>query len=349
MRLRVDGQLQHLSFLTGSEMRAATSRLKVMAGLNISERRRPQDGRAGVTLRGRKLDLRLSTLPTQYGESVAIRILDQSRAALEWAHLGFGPDRIADIARILRQPSGIFLLAGPMGSGKTTTLYTALSDLNETSRKIVTIEDPIEYALPGVNQVQVQPGIDMTFAAALRAVLRQDADVVMVGEIRDQETAEIAVRAALMGRLVLSTLHASSSHAAIDRLTDLGVPSYLLAATLRGVLSQRLVRRLCTRCRGEGCPSCDDTGYHGRLVISELLEASPEITNAIAGGANATELLRTSRAAGFRSLAEDGQARAAAGETSHTEVRRVTGKAPPLALSTPAGSANRGDMDAQPS
>lgn len=271
IRLRIDGALEPLRHLSEADRRAATSRLKVMADLNIAEHRRPQDGRARITVRGRNIDLRLSTLPTQFGESVVIRILDQSRLVLDWATLGFPPERIAQLEAMIHQPNGIFLVSGPTGSGKTTTLYTALSRINTDHRKIITIEDPIEYNLTGINQVQVRPEIDMTFAAALRAILRQDPDVVMIGEIRDAETAENAVRAALMGRLVLSTVHTNTAEGAIARLRDLGVPQYLINETLRGVLSQRLQRTPCPDCAGTGCPTCRQTGAVGRKVVSELL------------------------------------------------------------------------------
>ena len=288
VRFRVDGKLQTARVVANADRAAVASRLKVMAALNISEKRRPQDGRAQLSVRGRTIDLRLSTLPTQFGESIVLRILDRERVALDWEKLGFEPSRVAEIEQIIRQPNGIFLIAGPTGSGKTTTLYTALSQINQEDRKIVTVEDPIEYSLEGINQVQVEPQIDMTFARALRAILRQDPDVVMVGEIRDEETAQIAVRAALIGRLVLSTIHTNDSIAAVDRLGDLGVPAYMIAATLRGVLSQRLV------------PMQD--GSEGRNVVSELFTVNKMIAAAISAKSDYGTLVEVATANGFVSL-----------------------------------------------
>ena len=307
VRLRVDGALRTLRTIPDADRAAVASRLKVMADLNISERRRPQDGRAQVAVRGRAIDLRVSTLPTQFGESIVLRLLDRQRVALDWPALGFEPARVAAIEAIVRRPHGLFLVAGPTGSGKTTTLYTALSRINSEDRKVVTVEDPIEYALAGVNQVQVEPRIEMTFARALRAILRQDPDVVMVGEIRDQETAEIAVRAALVGRLVLSTIHTNDAVSAIDRLHDLGVPRYLIAATLRGVLSQRLVRRLCPSCGGDGCTACARTGRAGRLVVCELLATDAALGEAIASGTQGRALLALAAGRGFVTLDREGE------------------------------------------
>lgn len=244
VRVRVDGVQSAVQSIAESARAAVVSRLKIMANLNISEKRRPQDGRADMSVRGQSIDIRMSTLPTQHGESIVLRLLDRNRTRLDWHQLGFPAARVAEISAILGAPNGIFLVAGPTGSGKTTTLYTGLDQLNSDDRKIVTVEDPIEYSLKGIAQVQVDPLIDMSFARALRAILRQDPDVIMIGEIRDQETAEIAVRSALVGRLVLSTIHTNDSISAVDRLLDLGVPPFLLASTLRGVLSQRLVRRI---------------------------------------------------------------------------------------------------------
>ena len=298
VRLRIDGSLVTLRTIPDADRAAIASRLKVMANLNIAERRRPQDGRAQVSVRGRTMNLRLSTLPTQFGESLVLRLLDRDRVALTWPALGFAPERVAEIEAIIRRPHGIFLVAGPTGSGKTTTLYTALSAINAAERKIVTVEDPIEYALAGVSQVQVEPAIDMTFARALRAILRQDPDVVMVGEIRDPETAETAVRAALVGRLVLSTIHTNDAIAAVDRLVDLGVPRYLVAATLRGVLSQRLVQKICTGCRGAGCAACAQTGRKGRQVLFEVADL-------VSKGGQRSALEGAALAKGFVALRQD--------------------------------------------
>ena len=249
----------------------------------MSEKRKPQDGRLSSSVRGRNIDVRLSTLPTQYGESVVMRILDQFRVQLDWDALGFARDRVAQVRELLNMPNGIFLVAGPTGSGKTTTLYTALKEMNRPDRKVLTVEDPIEYSLDGINQVQVDHKIGMDFANALRAILRQDPDVVLVGEIRDEETAEIAVRAALIGRIVLSTIHTNDSPSAVDRLIDLGVAPYLVSATLRGVLSQRLVR---------------ETGADGhahRVLNTQLLTVNDGLADAIAGGARGVALAQKAR------------------------------------------------------
>jgi general secretion pathway protein E len=325
IRLRIDGTLRREGRLSPSDRAAFVSRLKIMAGLNIAEKRRPQDGRAGVVVRGRPIDLRLSTLPIQHGESVVVRLLDQRRLKLDWNALGYAPERVAAIRRLIAQPSGMVLVSGPTGSGKTTTLYTALAELNAAERKIITVEDPVEYRLRGIVQVQVEAQIDMTFAAALRAILRQDPNVVMVGEIRDTETAEIAVRAAQTGRLVLSTVHTNDAVAAIDRLLDLGVPSYLLGSVLRGVLSQRLVRRLCMDCGGPGCVRCGGAGVAGRVVVSELLEVSREIGEAIGQGVNGGALRTMVDKLGHCSLIEEGRILVRSGLVSEVEVTAATG------------------------
>jgi general secretion pathway protein E len=325
VRFRIDGVLHADQMIAEVSRATVVSRLKVMANLNISEKRRPQDGRVDLSVRGKAIDIRLSTLPTQFGESVVLRILDRSWMQLDWKALGFPAARSAEIERIVAAPNGIFLVAGPTGSGKTTTLYTALSMLNSEARKIVTVEDPIEYSLRGVNQVQVDPAIEMTFARALRSILRQDPDVIMVGEIRDQETAEIAVRAALVGRMVLSTIHTNDSIAAIDRLIDLGVPRYLLGATLRGVLSQRLVRRLCVDCGGGGCVSCGNSGRRGRVVVSEILKMTPEVVAAIAGRPGAQSLPEAAIACGFSALDQDGHRLVSQGVVSTEDLSRSLG------------------------
>lgn len=323
VRYRVDGVLKIARHLSLEDASMITSRLKVMAHLNISEKRRPQDGRTKIAVQGRNIDLRLSTLPSQHGESVVVRILDQERVDLNWATLGFSPEQTAHIERIIKQPNGIFLVAGPTGSGKTTTLYTALSSINSHERKIITVEDPIEYALDGLTQVQVRPEIEMTFSNALRAILRQDPDVILVGEIRDKETAEIAVRAALVGRLVLSTVHTNDSLSAIDRLLDLGVPNYLLAATLRGVLSQRLLRKTCQACHGEGCALCDHSGLKGRTVVSELMRISQSAAHELSSIRSASELSAHSPIREFQSMAQTAEHLLNQGGTSKEEVLRI--------------------------
>ena len=325
VRLRIDGLLGVDSMISPDRRAAVVSRLKVMAGLNISEKRRPQDGRLTIPVRGRNVDVRVSTLPTQFGESVVLRLLDQSRVELEWDSLGFQPGRVGELQSVLKSPNGILLVAGPTGSGKTTTLYTALKEINNEDRKIVTVEDPIEYSLPGINQTQVEPAIEMTFARALRAILRQDPDVVMVGEIRDQETAEIAVRAALIGRLVLSTIHTNDSLSAITRLLDLGVPGYLLADTLRGVLSQRLVGRVCGECEGSGCEQCDSKGRKGRQVISEFLPVTPNLARGLSEGADQFALRELARNEGLRSMESDAESLIGSGLALRADVERALG------------------------
>lgn len=322
-RFRVDGVLRVARSLSAEEVAMVTSRLKVMAELNISEKRRPQDGRARIAVMGRNIDLRLSTLPSQYGESVVVRILDREALALDWDTLGFQADVREGIRGILGQSSGIFLVAGPTGSGKTTTLYTALAELSTDARKIVTVEDPIEYAVHGVTQVQVRPEIDMTFARTLRAILRQDPDTILIGEIRDQETAETAVRAALVGRLVLSTVHTNDSLTAIDRLLDLGVPSYLLSASLRGVMSQRLVRRACPACDSAGCGACDKTGYRGRAVVTELMPIPTQAAGDLAHINSSAQIPATSPLRGFKTLQQSAEDLVAQGVTTQAEMRRL--------------------------
>ncbi|WP_175484821.1 GspE/PulE family protein [Jannaschia pohangensis] len=325
VRFRIDGTLRRETRLTSTMRAAVVSRLKIMAQLNISEKRRPQDGRASVVVRGRPIDLRLSTLPIQHGESVVLRILDQRRLQLDWSALGYSPSRIEEIRKLISVPNGIVLVAGPTGSGKTTTLYTALAELNKSDRKIITVEDPVEYLLKGIVQVQVEPEIDMSFARALRAILRQDPNIVMIGEIRDEETAEIAVRAAQMGRLVLSTVHTNNAVAAVDRLLDLGVAPYLLASTLRGVLSQRLVSKLCSSCGGKGCVACGELGRLGRTVVSEMFRMSDTLADAITAGNSGARLMRLAVENGHRTLREEGRALIDAGVVDPAETHQQLG------------------------
>lgn len=325
VRYRIDGALRRDRVIPDELRSAVASRLKIMANLNISEKRRPQDGRADIVVRGRSIDIRMSTMPTQYGESIVLRLLDRSRMELYWDALKFPADRVAQIEKLLASPNGIFLVAGPTGSGKTTTLYTALRSINSEDRKIVTVEDPIEYALEGVNQVQVDPAIDMSFAKALRAILRQDPNVVMVGEIRDEETAEIAVRAALVGRLVLSTIHTNDALSAVDRLLDLGIAPYLVGATLRGVLSQRLVRTNCATCAGTGCTDCDSTGMRGRMAISEMLTMTPDIAAAISKDERGSNLREQVNKSEFRSFADQANALVDNKIVSREEIHRALG------------------------
>ena len=331
-----------------------TSRLKIMAKLDIAERRMPQDGRIKVPVRGVDIDFRVSTVPTVYGESVVMRILDRSRVELDFVKLGFDPDRIAALGALMDQPNGIILVTGPTGSGKTTTLYTALKRLNRPDVKVFTVEDPIEYEIARINQIQVHPEIGLDFPHALRSILRQDPDIIMIGEIRDLETARIAIQASLTGHLVFSTLHTISAAATVTRLIDMGVESYLLASTVNGILAQRLVRRLCAECAAPhahaaqwrqhierearrtltsseikvlapvGCETSHATGFSGRIAIAELMTMDEGNRALILAGAPDSELEDAARRAGMRTMYEDGLDKVARGQTTIEEVLRVT-------------------------
>jgi general secretion pathway protein E len=330
---------------------AVTSRIKLMAKLNIAEQRLPQDGRIPLRVLGRELDLRVSTLPTLYGESVVMRLLDRSASdRYSLATLGFPEALLQKMERYLSLPHGLFLVTGPTGSGKSTTLYGSLRRLNSVDKKIITIEDPVEYQLPGVNQIHVNPQIGLTFGAGLRHIVRQDPDIVMVGEIRDLETAEIAMRAALTGHLVFSTLHTNDAPSAVTRLTDMGVEHYLVSSSLVAVLAQRLVRLLCSECkqayqaggeelrqqgwqhpggtlalwRQQGCAHCGHTGFHGRVGIFEFMELDEGLRRQIVARADASTLRAAARERGMRSLKEDGWLKIVAGQTTVEEVLRVT-------------------------
>jgi len=347
VRLRTDGLLREQERQPKELGASVISRIKVMAGLNIAERRVPQDGRIRLTVRGKEIDFRVATSPTLHGESVVLRILDRDDIALDFDVLGFD----AHLQRLLRdaisRPHGIVLVTGPTGSGKTTTLYAALKEINQPDKKILTVEDPVEYVLDGVNQVPLRPQVGLTFAGALRSFLRQDPDVLMVGEIRDRETAEIAIQAALTGHLLLSTLHTNSAAAAVTRLLDMGIDDYLLTSTLHLVLGQRLVRKLCSECkepytpsaevlervgalpsplwfRANGCPACAGTGYKGRTTLIEALPMSNVIRDRVLDRAAANVIENAAIGLGMRTLFNHGLERARLGETSIEEVRRVT-------------------------
>ena len=358
VRYRLDGELEEAESPPRALSAAITSRVKIMAKLDIAERRLPQDGRIRLAVRGQDVDFRVSTVATMYGESVVLRVLDRGAVTFDWARLGLAPGLVTRLTGALDRKDGIVLVTGPTGSGKTTTLYTALLALNAVNRKIVTIEDPVEYQLRGINQIQVQPQIGLTFARILRWILRQDPNIIMVGEIRDLETAQTAVQAALTGHIVLSTLHTNSAAATITRLRDMGVEDYRTTAVLRGVMAQRLVRRLCLTCRraeaahpelirrfnlrpreaspiagapaGEpvmlyhpvGCPACRGTGYWGRLAIAEFLEPDETIRRLIFSRADSTEIEKAAIAAGMVPMFRAGIEAALAGDTTIEEVAR---------------------------
>lgn len=350
VRYRYDGVLQEAEDPPRALAAALVSRVKIMARLDIAERRLPQDGRIKLAVRGQEVDFRVSTIPSLNGESVVLRVLDRSAVRFDYASLGLAPAVIARLTAALDLPNGIVLVTGPTGSGKTTTLYAGLSKLNAVTRKIITVEDPIEYQLSGINQIQVRPQIGLDFASLLRAILRQDPDVIMVGEMRDLETAQIAVQAALTGHLVLSTLHTNSAAATITRLRDIGVEDYLLTAVLRGVLAQRLVRRLCLACRAEapaapalvarfglerqterrpitlwhpvGCAQCRQTGFRGRQAISEFLVPDKAVERLIFSRAEQGEIEQAAVAGGMVTMFQAGLAAALAGETTIEEVVR---------------------------
>jgi len=352
IRYRVDGVLREVESPPSRLSAAVISRIKIMAKLNIAERRLPQDGRIQLRAQGKEIDLRVSTVPTLYGESVVMRILDKASVVLDFAKLGFSSRTLKRFLDVLHQPHGIILVTGPTGSGKTTTLYTALQTINTPERKILTVEDPVEYQLEGVNQIQVKAQINLTFANALRAIVRQDPDVIMIGEMRDVETAGIAVQSALTGHLVLSTLHTNDAAGSITRLLDMGVEDYLLTSTINGILAQRLVRLLCTQCRQPypalpeladelrlhrfsdgrditlykpvGCEQCGGTGYRGRAAIMEFLVMSDPLRRMVLKHADAGELQAAAQKEGMDTMYEDGLCKAVAGLTTIEEVLRVT-------------------------
>ncbi|MEO2169819.1 MAG: ATPase, T2SS/T4P/T4SS family, partial [bacterium] len=354
VRYRVDGVLHPMESPQRRLQAAIVSRIKIMAKLNIAERRLPQDGRIKLRMLGKEIDLRVSTLPTLYGESVVLRILDQDSIVLDLQKLGFPGDTLVHWDEMIVKPYGLILVTGPTGSGKTTTLYGSLAKVNSPDKKIVTIEDPVEYQLDGVNQIHVKPQIGLTFANGLRSIVRQDPDVIMVGEIRDAETAEIAVQAALTGHLVFSTLHTNDAAGAVARLLEMGVEDYLLASSLLGVLAQRLVRKICPECRyqtetllppglagqgghgetlvgedaraweGKGCENCGNSGYRGRSGIYELLVVDGPIRDLILKQSSADAIRGQAIESKMRTLREDGALKARDGATTVAELIRVT-------------------------
>jgi general secretion pathway protein E len=324
VRFRVDGTLREVVQPNRALHAALISRLKIMAELDIAEKRLPQDGRISLRLGSRAVDVRVSTLPSVHGERAVLRLLDKSQARLTLEAVGMQGRVLQQVDHLIAQPHGILLVTGPTGSGKTTSLYAALQRLDATRNNIMTVEDPIEYELPGVGQTQVNAKIDLTFAKALRAILRQDPDVIMIGEIRDFETAQIAIQASLTGHLVLATLHTNDAASAVNRLIDMGVEPFLLSSSLLGVLAQRLVRKRCSACGAEGCQLCAQTGYAGRTGIFELLIASDEIRSQIHHRAAEADLRATALAQGMQLMQADGQRLVDAGITSAEELLRVT-------------------------
>jgi MSHA biogenesis protein MshE len=356
LRQRVDGVLNEQIIRERQIASALVLRLKLMAGLNISEKRMPQDGRFQISVRGKGIDVRVSTMPVQHGESVVMRLLDQSGAMLDLDYLGMPAPMLARFRNVLHSPSGIILVTGPTGSGKTTSLYAALNSLNRPEKKVITVEDPVEYRLPRISQVQVNTKIGLDFAAVLRSALRQDPDIILVGEMRDQETAEIGLRAAMTGHLVLSTLHTNDAVGTADRLLDMGAPGYLLAASLRVIIAQRLIRRVCESCgerqladandlawlaairpgastdrlrRGRGCQHCNGTGYRGRIGVYEYLEPTLEMLNALRLGRQHDFVEAAMRAPLYRPLSDAALDYALDGLSTLEEAKRVGGEIAP--------------------
>lgn len=352
IRLRIDGILQEIDAPNVKSTAAVISRIKIMAKLNIAERRLPQDGRIKVQMIGKELDLRVSTIPTMHGESVVIRLLDKENTVLDFAALGFAGRHLQQFIDVLSLPHGIILITGPTGSGKSTTMYAALKQLNTPERKIITVEDPVEYQMEGINQIQAKPQIGLTFASALRSIVRQDPDVIMIGEMRDLETARIAVQSALTGHLVLSTLHTNDAAGGITRLLDMGLEEYLLTSTVNGILAQRLVRKLCPSCKKGaiaspeivkdlrlqrfapkddiilyqpvGCSACSNTGYRGRLAIIEFLPMTDPIRKLIMAHEEAGAIQKLAITEGMQTLYENGLVKVIEGITTLEEVMRVT-------------------------
>ncbi|AMO84030.1 Type II traffic warden ATPase [Solibacillus isronensis B3W22] len=348
VRYRVDGVLKTERSLPKHMQNMMTARVKIIGGLNITENRIPQDGRIKVNIEFKSIDIRLSTLPTVYGEKIVMRILDVSNAATDIAHLGFTEKNEAMFKNMIEKPNGIVLITGPTGSGKSSTLYAALSNLNNEEVNIITVEDPVEYQLDGINQIQVKEEVGLTFAAGLRSILRQDPDIIMIGEIRDLETAQISIRASLTGHLVLSTLHTNSAIESISRLQDMGIEPFLISSSLVGVLAQRLVRQICRDCsteveptirekqifanngfdvekirKGRGCSACGNTGYRGRLAIHELLPIDRELKDLILNRASGYEIADYMKTAGYHTLLQDGLLKVLEGVTTTEEVLRV--------------------------
>ena len=325
IRLRRNGMLNHAERAPKALQAGIISRIKILAKLNIAERRLPQDGRIRLSVRGEDVDFRVSVMPSVHGETIVLRILNKTNVALDLLSLGYEPQAAEQLLSMAERPNGIILITGPTGSGKTTTLYALLDKINKPDLKIFTVEDPVEYRMKGLTQLQVDPSIGLSFAAALRSVLRQDPDVILIGEIRDAETARIAIQAALTGHLVLSTLHTNSAVGAISRLKDMGVESYLIEATLRGVVSQRLLRLTCEVCHGDDptCTVCGGTGYHGRKVAYETLELTEAIRSGIASGASNGDIESAARRSGMVPIRQYAEGMHRQGLTTQAEVARM--------------------------
>jgi len=350
VRHRVDGMIRVARRLPRSLASALASRIKIISGLDIADRLRPQDGRARVAVNGVAVDLRVSSLPASHGEKIVIRVLDGRTAVRTLDAIGFAPEELRRIERLLQAREGLLLVTGPTGSGKTTTLYAALRLLKQRGVNIVTVEDPIEYRLPGIVQVQVNERAGLTFAAALRSIMRQDPDVLLIGEIRDRETAEIAIQASLTGHLVLSTLHTNDAASAVTRLIDIGVAPYKIATAVKGVVAQRLLRRVCAKCRSGGatggsCTVCGGSRYHGRLAIVEVLVATGEFERRVAAGEPTERIADAARRDGMQSLWQSGMARVCAGDTTEDELLRVA--SPDAAPSSPRDSIAAGTVDVE--
>ncbi len=349
VRVRVDGDLQEILTPSKHSESAIVTRVKIIAGMNIAEKRLPQDGRIEMKIDDSVIDLRISVLPTVYGEKIVMRLLDRGNFLKSKKDLGFTEDNMEIFDSILEAPNGVILVTGPTGSGKTTTLYAALNELNRIDKNIITVEDPVEYKIEGINQVQVNTKAGMLFATGLRSILRQDPDIIMVGEIRDEETAEIAVRAAITGHVVLSTIHTNDAPSTIMRLQDMGIKPFLLAASLRGIIAQRLVKRICSNCktsyeaseyekgllendgslklyRGEGCPKCYNTGYSGRIAIHEILKVNKEVREAITSGKSIDEITLVAEKAGMKTLKDNCKELVLSGVTTVEEYSQVVYK-----------------------
>lgn len=347
IRFRVDGELREIMKTAKSTHSAISTRIKIMSKMNIAEKRIPQDGRVEISMDGRDIDLRISTLPTVYGEKIVMRILDRSSFLINKGNLGFTDENLVRFENIIQSPSGIILVTGPTGSGKTTTLYTVLRELNKVNKNIITVEDPVEYRLEGINQTQVNVKAGFTFATGLRSILRQDPDIIMVGEIRDAETAHIAIRAAITGHLVISTLHTNDAPSTITRLLDMGIEPYLISDSLAGVVAQRLVRKICTNCKkeylpsenernilgihdkniklykGSGCNQCNHTGYKGRIAVHEVMSVSKEIKKLINKKSSIEELREKAISEGMKVLMENGKDLILKGITTYEEMMRT--------------------------